>query len=112
MATFKHVDEQYTVQIDAKAASALTLHVGDLISYIPSTQVAAKITKVSEVQTALGNGYKVYLVAQADAITDKTGTAYKTYTFADTVVLNASTPRIVVCYEVEDYTNIDGYAAE
>lgn len=112
MASFKRVDDQHTIQVEAKAASDLTLNVGDLISYIPSTQVAAKITKRSEVQTALGAGYKVLLVAQSDAVTDKSGLAYKNYNMSKTVVLGASATRIVVGYDVVDVENIVGYAAE
>lgn len=113
MAKFKRVADQYTEQVDAKLSSGTaTWNVGDLFSYVHSTKVAAKITKASEVEAALGAGKRVYLIAQSDAVTEKTGTAnIKTYKLAQTVAMG-TTAKIVVAYPVTDVTNIEGYAAE
>jgi diphthamide biosynthesis methyltransferase len=121
MATFKRFDNQKAVQFECGQASgnssALTLNVGDLVSYVPATNIVAKITKASEVSTALGAGYKVYLIAQGDAVTNKSGTEYKTYKIGKTVTIpaysagNAKTA-LLVGYDVTDVNNIDGYAAE
>lgn len=110
--TFKKFDNQETVKVVAKlAASTANWKPGDLFSYVPSTGVAANITKASEVETALGAGSQVYMVAQSDQITEATPLAYKTYNISDVVAMS-TTAKTVVAYKVTDVENIVGYAKE
>lgn len=112
MASFKRFDNQQLHVVSAKLASGTaTWNVGDLISYIPATGVAAKITKASEVSTALGAGYKVYLLGLSDNVLHKLPTDYKTYKIANTVSMTDAA-KDIAGYDVTDVTNIDGYAAE
>lgn len=112
MATFKRFDNQQVHVVSAKLASGTaTWNVGDLFSYVPATGVAAKITKASEVSTALGAGYKVYLVALSDNVLQKLPTNYKTYKIANTVSMTDAA-KDVAGYDVTDVTNINGYASE
>jgi hypothetical protein len=46
----------------------------------------------------------LYIIAQSDAVTEKTGTAYKSYAISDTVVAKEG---IVVCYPVKDIEGLE-----
>jgi len=112
MASFKKFDNQKVIVVSAKLASGTaTWKTGDLFSYIPATGVAAKITKASEVSSALGAGYKVFMVAMGDNVLQKLPTDYKTYKISGNVAMS-TTAKDVAGYDVTDVTNIDGYAAE
>ena len=110
MATFKKYENQVTKQVPVASVPSGGLKVGDLFTYTPASKAIAKITKASEVATALGSGLEVYLVAQGDMITYNEATGYKEYTVSDTV--SAGSNKIVVAYPVLNATNIDGFAAE
>lgn len=107
MAKFKRFDNQVALQLDAKLSSGTaTYHVGDLVEYIASTKVASKITTIANIETALGAGHKVILISQGDAVTEKTGTGYKSYAISDTVAMS-TTEKTLVGYDVTDSTNIE-----
>ena len=110
MATFKKYENQVTKQVPVASVPSGGLKVGDLFTYTPASKAIAKITKASEVATALGSGLEVYLVAQGDMITYNEATGYKEYKISDTV--SAGSNKIVVAYPVLNATNIDGFAAE
>ena len=110
MATFKKYENQVTKQVPVASVPSGGLKVGDLFTYTPASKAIAKITKASEVTTALGSGLEVYLVAQGDMITYNEATGYKEYKVSDTV--SAGSNKIVVAYPVLNATNIDGFAAE
>ena len=110
MATFKKYENQVTKQVPVASVPSGGLKVGDLFTYTPASKAIAKITKASEVTTALGSGLEVYLVAQGDMITYNEATGYKEYKISDTV--SAGSNKIVVAYPVLNATNIDGFAAE
>lgn len=110
MATFKKYENQVTKQVPVASVPSGGLKVGDLFTYTPASKAIAKITKASEVATALGSGLEVYLVAQGDMITYNEATGYKEYKVSDTV--SAGSNKIVVAYPVLNATNIDGFAAE
>ena len=110
MATFKKYENQVTKQVPVASVPSGGLKVGDLFNYTPASKAIAKITKASEVATALGSGLEVYLVAQGDMITYNEATGYKEYKISDTV--SAGSNKIVVAYPVLNATNIDGFAAE
>lgn len=110
MATFKKYENQVTKQVPVASVPSGGLKVGDLFNYTPASKAIAKITKASEVATALGSGLEVYLVAQGDMITYNEATGYKEYKVSDTV--SAGSNKIVVAYPVLNATNIDGFAAE
>ena len=110
MATFKKYENQVTKQVPVASVPSGGLNVGDLFTYTPASKAIAKITKASEVATALGSGLEVYLVAQGDMITYNNATGYKEYKISDTV--SAGSNKIVVAYPVLNATNIDGFAAE
>lgn len=119
MATFKKFDGDIQVKkVVAKiakvndAAATATWNTGDLFSYVPSTQLAAKITKVSDVEAAFAAGKEVYLVAQGDYITKQVATEYKTTKSTHTVAMSSEATTTIVAYKVVDMTNINGYAAE
>lgn len=112
MASFKRFDNQKVIVVSAKLASdTATWKTGDLFSYIPATGVAAAITKASQVSTALGAGYKVFLVAMGDNVLQKLPTDYKTYNISGNVAMS-TTAKNIAAYDVVDVTNIDGYEAE
>ena len=110
MATFKKYENQVTKQVPVASVPSGGLKVGDLFTYTPASKAIAKITKASEVTTALGTGLEVYLVAQGDMLTYNEATGYKEYKISDTV--SAGSNKIVVAYPVLNATNIDGFAAE
>lgn len=110
MAVFKRVNDQYTAQIDAYCAATAKLYVGDVVSYDVSTKEAVKLANLGAVKTAFNNGLLVGIIAQSDAVTEKTGPVTKTYTI-DTLVdmtnhaTNKAT-KIIVVYVVKDINNI------
>ena len=54
MATFKKYENQVTKQVPVASVPSGGLKVGDLFTYTPASKAIAKITKASEVATALG----------------------------------------------------------
>ena len=110
MAKFKRVNDQYTTQINAYCTATAQLYVGDVISFNSNTGEAVKLTDLASCVTAVGSGLQVYIIAQGDAVTEKTGTDYKTYTVSTLVDMTGhqtdGQEKIIVAYLVKDLTNI------
>ena len=109
---FKKFDEQQVYQVPAKHASGLELFVGDVISQNPATHEVAKVSKKSEAITALAAQKELYLIAQSDAVTEKTGTEYKNYNISRSVTLKAAEEKIIAAYRITMIDNVDGWEAE
>lgn len=92
---FKKFEGQETVQIPVTTINA---KVGDLIS------VEEGVATVHSTIADAPAGKKLYIIAQSDAVTEKTGTAYKSYAISDTVVAKEG---IVVCYPVKDIEGLE-----
>ena len=111
MAVFKRVNDQYTVQIKAFASDPLTeLHVGDVISTDLTSHEVFKIEELGGIQAAMDGGNLVGIIAQGDAVTEKTGPAHKTYTTSDIVDMKNYTDeehtKTIVIYVVKDVSNV------
>lgn len=106
MAKFKRVADFEARQIEAISATS-SYNVGDVVSYVPSTKTIAKLSNVSDITAAFADGKEVYLLAQSDAVTEKTGTAYKSYAIGKAITVDSSVAKVVVGYAVEDSTNIE-----
>lgn len=109
MAVFKRVNDQYTAQINAYSTTA-KLYVGDVVSYDVATKEAVKLNDLNAVKTAFDSGLLVGIIAQSDAVTEKTGPVTKTYTI-DTLVdmtnnASSGSEKIIVVYVVKDINNI------
>ena len=111
MAEFKRVNDQYTVHFEAYETAGNDLHVGDVLSYNPNTKEAAKLDGMDDVVTAASNGLEIFIIAQGDAVTEKTGTPYKTYTVSTIVDMSGHTSsgseKTITGYLVKDITNIE-----
>lgn len=113
MAQFIRVDYQqvYTFkgyQTAANEGAALKLTVGDLISRNAATNEVAKITTMAAAKQAKDDGMELYIVAQGDAVTNKTGTAYKSYKISQdvTVGIAAASATLIAGYRVDNLDNI------
>ena len=105
---FKKYDEQQVYQVPAKNAAGIELVVGDMFSQNPATHEIEKIESKAEAITALSNQKELYIVAQSDDITFKTGVAYKTYKIEDTVKAEANVETIIAAYRVTMIDNVEG----
>lgn len=92
---FKKFEGQETVQIPVTTINA---KVGDLIS------VEEGVATVHPTIADAPAGKKLYIIAQSDAVTEKTGTAYKSYEISREVKANEG---IVVCYPVKDIEGLE-----
>ena len=92
---FKKFEGQETVQIPVTSINA---KVGDLIS------VEEGVATVYSTIASAPADKKLYIVAQSDAVTEKTGTAYKSYEISRTVTAPEG---IVVCYPVKDIEGLE-----
>lgn len=106
---FKKYDEQQVYQVPAKNAAGIDLAVGDVFSQNPSTHEIEKITTKAEAVAAAADQKELYLVAQSDAITYKTGTEYKSYAIGETVTAEANVETIIAAYRVTMIDNVDGW---
>ena len=107
---FKKFDEQKVYQVSVNPSDSHELSVGDMIA-VDTAKDVSEITRVAQANEALAAGKTLYIIAQSDAVTDKTGTAYKSYDISRLVTLNAATPAVVVAYKVTDLENIEGWEA-
>lgn len=74
---FNKFENQSVYQVNCAGGEAgITLNVGDLFSHDPSTNAIVKIETKANAKSAVASGLELYLVAQGDAVTEKTGTAY------------------------------------
>lgn len=108
MATFSKFDNQQVYQLHT--TSVLEVATGDVISYNPSSKEVAEVTKLSAAKQAMDDGLELYLVAQSDGVTYKSGKAYKTFILDDATV-NATGDHIIVAYRIETLSNIEGLEA-
>lgn len=111
MAKFNRVDYQQVYSFDAYDADAVssTYKVGSVISRNKSTGEIAPIASAADAITALGNGLELYIIAQSDAVTYKTGTPYKSYALDDSVVVStvSTSPSVIAGYRVDNIDNIE-----
>lgn len=112
MAQFKKFDNQQTYQLDCyvDGDAAVELAVGALFARSTETGEITVISDLGDLEGANEAGTEIYMVAQSDAVTHKTGTAYKTYIVGNrkVVVSNSSAAKsLVVAYRVENIDNIE-----
>ena len=113
MATFKRINEQETRQVACYTTSTESadhvLTVGDVIGVNPATNLVTKCTDAAEVLASQASGDIIYIVAQGDAVTHKTGTGYKEYKISDSVTVSTDSDNKsnVVGFIVKDVTNIE-----
>ena len=109
MATFKRVNEQETRQISCYLAAEATIKVGDVLDFNPATGLVSKCSNQADLVACEATGNQVYIVAQSDAVTHKTGTGYKEYKLSDAVTIStdSSAKSVVVGYLVKDITNVE-----
>ena len=106
---FKKYDEQQTYQVPAKNAAGIDLAVGDVFSQNPATHEIAKVTTKADAIEALADQKELYLIAQSDVITFKTGVEYKTYKISDLVNADADEETIIVAYRITMVDNVEGW---
>lgn len=112
MAKFKRVNDQYTVGVEAYEATGSILYPGDVVSYNPASKEVVKLANLGDVNGALDEGFEVLLLAQSDAVTEKTGTDnIKNYSLGREISFekhtSAEAAKLVVGYVVKDSTNIE-----
>lgn len=112
MAKFKRVNDQYTVGVEAYKADGVALQTGDVVSYNPSSKEMSKLAGLANVKQAMDDGLTVLLLAQSDAVTNKTGTDdIKNYRLSKEISFTGYTSdantKLVVGYVVKDLTNIE-----
>lgn len=105
---FKKYDEQQVYQVPAKNEDGIELVVGDMFSQNPATHEIEKIETKANAIAALADQKELYIVAQSDAITYKTGVEYKTYKIDDTVKAEANVETIIAAYRVTMIDNVEG----
>ena len=112
MAKFKRVNDQYTIGVEAYEALGDILYPGDVVSYNPATKEMVKLAELGDVKGAFDDGLTVLLLAQSDAVTNKTGTDdVKNYRVSREISFenntSAEATKLVVGYVVKDLTNIE-----
>lgn len=106
---FKKFDEQQVYQVPAKHTTGLELEVGDVFSHNPATHEIEKVTTKAKAIAAQGEQKELYLVAQGDTVTEKTGTSHKDYNISRVVTLTANVEKIVAAYRVTMIDNVYGW---
>ena len=115
MATFRKFDNQQVYQLHTK--SVTEFKVGDVVSYNPANE-SRELTLVDSKAEALAlfaDQKELFIIAQSDAVTYKTGTAYKSKKLDEKVNgpiaaenADANGERIVVAYRIETLANVEG----
>lgn len=110
MATFKKFDEQQVYQVPVYITGGAELEVGAVFSQDPASHEGAVITAKDDAVAAIGAQKELYIVAQSDAVTYKTGTEYKNYAIGRTVTVGADAAHetIVAAYRVTFIDNVEG----
>lgn len=106
---FKKFDEQQVYQVPCINADGLELEVGDVFSHNPATKEVEQVTTKANAVAAQANQKELYLVAQGDPVTEKTGTEYKNYNISRIVNLEAATEKIVAAYRITMIDNVEGW---
>lgn len=109
MARFKKFDNQQVFQLVTESSGVF--EVEDMISYDADAQTVTLVDSYEKAKTAMGNGLELYIIAQSDAITYKTGTGYKSAKLGDEKVTLDGAEHIIVAYRVENLSNIEGLEA-
>lgn len=79
MATFKRIGDHTVVRVAGKSGStAFGLNTGDVVK-VTAAGVITKCASATDVETALGAGNLVLMIALSDAVLEKEGTGYKQY---------------------------------
>ena len=109
MATFKRVDDQQVYSFTAYSADGEELFVGDVIDRNSATGEINKVASAADAMAAKVEGHELYLLAQSTAVTEKTGTAYKTYALDKKVVVStdATDQSILAGYRIDNIDNIN-----
>lgn len=117
MATFRKFDNQQVYQLHT--SSVEQFKVGDVVSYNPAARTLTKVPTRAEALALLADQKELYLIAQSDAVTFKTGTAYKSKKLDEVVNgpiaadnVDSNNERTVVAYRIETLANVEGLPAE
>lgn len=106
---FKKFDEQQVYQVPATHAAGLELEVGAVFSHNPATKEVEEVTAKADAIAALADQKELYLVAQGDAVTEKTGTEYKSYNVSRLVTLAAGVEKVIAAYRIDMIDNVEGW---
>lgn len=110
MAEFKRVDDQqvYTLEVYDADAVLGTHSVGSVISRNASTKEIAPVADAAAAKQAIDDGLQLYLIAQSDAVTNKTGTGYKYYDLDKDVEVSTDSgePSLLAAYRIDNIDNI------
>ena len=88
MATFKRIGDHTVVRTEGKSGStAFGLNIGDVVK-VTAAGVITKCASATDVETALGAGNLVLMIALSDASLEKEGTGYKQYYLSKITVGN------------------------
>ena len=110
MAEFKKIDNQqvYTLEVYDADANRETYSVGSVFSRNVSTKEIAPVAAAAAAKQAIDDGLQLYIVAQSDAVTNKTGTEYKNYNISKFVEVSTDSgaPSLLAAYRVDSIDNI------
>ena len=106
---FKKFDEQQVYQVPCISADGLALKVGAVFSHDPATKEVAEVSTKAGAVAALKDQKELYLVAQGDPVTEKTGTEHKDYNIGRIVTLKAAEEKIVAAYRITMIDNVEGW---
>lgn len=105
---FKKYDEQKVYQVPCISEAGEELEVGDVFAHNPDSKEIEKIESKADAVASQAEGIRtLYMVAQGDAITNKTGTAYKNYDMNSTVSIQPATETIVAAYRITMIDNVE-----
>ena len=108
---FKKFDNQQVYQVPCKVTADTELEVGDVFAHNPDSHEIEQITKKADAIETQAEGIReLYLIAQSDAVTEKTGViAVKTYIIDRTVNLKANEEKVVAAYRITMIDNVEGW---
>lgn len=109
MATFKRVDGQQVYSFLGYNADADEFFVGDVIDRNSATGEINKVPAAADAMAARVEGHELYLLAQSDAVTYKTGTEYKTYKTNKKLVISSdpANQSVIAGYRIDNIDNIN-----
>ena len=120
MATFRKFDNQQVYRLPT--VSTAQLKVGDVVSYNPANRELTKVVSKANAIELFADQKELFIVAQSDAVTFKTGTEYKSKKLDETVngpiaaenlvkvdIEGVPTDaRIIVAYRIDTLANVEG----
>lgn len=111
MAKFKRVDGQqvYSLFVYDADATEETYEVGSVIGHNVANNEIAPLADAATAKAAKDDGQEIYIIAQSDAVTNKTGTAYKTYKLDRSVIVSTTAENLstIAAYRVDNLDNIE-----